>query len=67
MTPSGFAAPGDGSEEVGGGGCGSIFGVNVLAEGADWLLVSPASINLGGDSCFGKLDAELAQIVKLSK
>lgn len=67
VTPSSFPPPGDGSEEVGGGGCGEIFGAKVLAAGADWLLVVPDQINLGGDSCYGKLEAELAQIIKLSK
>lgn len=67
VTPTSFAAPGDGTEEVGGGGCGEIFGTKVLAAGADWLLVVPDEINLGGDSCFGKFGAELAQIIKLSK
>ena len=67
VTPAGFDAPGDGSDEIGGGGCGDIGGVTVLAAGADWLLVAPDQINLGGDSCTGKLEADLARVVKLSR
>ncbi len=67
VSPQKFAGPGDGSDEIGGGDCGTIGSVKVLAAGGDWLLVAPDKIDLGGDACGGRLDAELAMIVKLSK
>lgn len=67
VTPAKFAGPGGGSDEIGGGDCGAIGGVKVLAGGGDWLLVAPDQIDLGGDSCIGMLGAELAMIVKLAK
>ena len=67
VSPAKFAGPGGGSDEIGGGDCGVIGGVKVLAGGGDWLLVAPDQIDLGGDSCIGMLGAELAMIVKLAK
>lgn len=67
VTPKAFAGPGDGSDEIGGGECGTIGGVTVLAAGGDWLLVAPDQIDLGGDSCIGRYGAELAMIIKVAK
>lgn len=66
LEPDGFAAPGDGMEDDDGGGCGAIFSVRVLAGGRagdDWMLLEPDGVQLGGDSCMGKLTADLAQVV----
>lgn len=54
--------PSPGSSEL--GGCGDITGI-VEAFGTDHLVVLVPSANLGGDSCFGSTNAELATVVAL--
>ncbi len=66
VTPPSFRAPGENDAHLGGGGCGSIFTLEVLASGDDWLLVAPDYVMLGGDSCRGRLYASLAQVIRLS-
>lgn len=66
VTPPSFDAPGAAHASLGGGGCGSIFTLEVLASGDDWLLVAPDYVDLGGDECVGRLYASLAQVIKLS-
>ena len=66
----GLDSPGEAMDEGdgGGGGCGSIYTVKVLAGGdADWLLLAPDYIQLGGDNCSGKLEADLAQLVRVGR
>ena len=66
VTPPSFRAPGENDADLGGGGCGSIVTLEVLASGDDWLLVAPDYVMLGGDGCRGRLYASLAQVIRLS-
>lgn len=71
LVPDSFPAPGTASEDLGGesGGCGAVTGLEVLAGGRagdDWILLAP-KVNLGGDSCFGELGADLARLVKITR
>jgi hypothetical protein len=67
VTPDAFPAPGDGSEEIGNGPCGTIGSLTVLAAGADWLLAAPAQIDLGGDAGAGRFDSEVAQLFRITR
>jgi hypothetical protein len=66
VTPPSFEAPGEDRTYLDGAGCGSIYTLEVLASGDDWLLVAPDYLHLGGDSCVGRLYASLAQVIRLS-
>jgi hypothetical protein len=58
-------ALGDGDAEFGGGGCGEILGLDAFgSRGLGFAVVIPSG-TLGGDSCMGRLSAEVAFVVKL--
>lgn len=67
IVPSGFPAPGDGSDEIGGGDCGTVGGFKPLATGPGWFLIAPDKLDLGGDSCHGRPLVDLVVLTRRTK
>ena len=59
-----FGAPGVGNSERGGGGCGNVTGIDKGFGSRELgFAVFLPRVNLGGDSCVGRLSADLAIVV----